>query len=209
MSPGQAPSVPPSVAPSVPPSVPQAVAPPTQSASPPAPPNPPTPLDARLWNGLVGAREYEAGEKYQAAVLEQYKLYVEMADRVSARRSLTNTFFLTVNAALLAGVGAVRGGALEGLPTWGLVVAGLVAVGQCAAWFLLIASYRQLNRAKYRVINALEQRLPARAYDAEWVELGDGKTIRRYLPLTLVELWIPVLFLLFYLTAGAVAVSLA
>jgi hypothetical protein len=37
-------------------------------------------------------------------VLEQYKLYVEMADRLSARRALANTFFLTVNTAVLIGL---------------------------------------------------------------------------------------------------------
>ena len=34
--------------------------------------------------------------------LELYKLAVEMADRVSARRAAANAFFLTVNTALLA-----------------------------------------------------------------------------------------------------------
>ncbi len=34
--------------------------------------------------------------------LELYKLAVEMADRVSARRATANAFFLTVNTALLA-----------------------------------------------------------------------------------------------------------
>jgi hypothetical protein len=34
--------------------------------------------------------------------LELYKLAVEMAERVSARRATTNAFFLTVNTALLA-----------------------------------------------------------------------------------------------------------
>ncbi|MGP3732936.1 RipA family octameric membrane protein [Streptomyces sp. GDS52] len=169
-----------------------------------------TELDTRLWNGRLGIQDYDAaGEKYQAAILEQYKLYVEMADRISARRSLTNTFFLTTNAALLTAAGAVSGTVLQGMPTWGLVVAGLVAVGQCGAWFLLIASYRQLNRAKYKVIGALERRLPARLYDAEWGELGAGKTVRLYVPLTLVELWIPALFMVFYVAAGAAALQLA
>ncbi|MFF4474439.1 hypothetical protein ACFYZ3_33400 [Streptomyces sp. NPDC001599] len=169
-----------------------------------------TELDDRLWNGGLDARHYTADrEKYQAAIMEQYRLCVEMADRISARRSLTNTFFLTVNAALLAAVGAVGGTVLRGTPAWGLVVAGLVAVGQCGAWFLLITSYRQLNRAKYKVIGALEQRLPARSYDAEWAELGDGKTLRQYVPLTLVELWIPALFIVFYVAAGAAALKSA
>ncbi|MEW1640326.1 hypothetical protein AB0469_40525 [Streptomyces sp. NPDC093801] len=173
-------------------------------------PDVPTELDTRLWNGRVGSQDYNtASEKYQAAVLEQYKLYVEMADRVSARRSLTNTFFLTVNAALLTTAGAVGGTILKGVPTWGLIIFALIAVGQCGAWLLLIASYRQLNSAKYKVIGALERRLPARVYDAEWSELGDGKTIKQYVPLTLVELWIPVLFMVFYIAAGVAAVNLA
>jgi hypothetical protein len=41
-------------------------------------------------------------------LLELYKLCVEMADRVSARRATANAFFLTLNSALLAGLGLVQ-----------------------------------------------------------------------------------------------------
>lgn len=34
-------------------------------------------------------------------ILEQYKLYVEMADKVSERRFNVNTFFLTANSTIL------------------------------------------------------------------------------------------------------------
>jgi hypothetical protein len=55
----------------------------------------------RPWNHAVSAASYEGGnEKHQAAILEQYKLYVEMAERISQRRGLTNTFFLTLNTAI-------------------------------------------------------------------------------------------------------------
>lgn len=36
---------------------------------------------------------FRTHEKYQSAILEQYRLYVEMADRTSARRVLANIFF--------------------------------------------------------------------------------------------------------------------
>jgi hypothetical protein len=50
----------------------------------------------RLWNEAIGPTEYsQADERYHAAVLEQYKLCVEMADRVSTRRCRANTYFLT------------------------------------------------------------------------------------------------------------------
>ena len=37
--------------------------------------------------------------------MDQWKLYVEMADRVSGRRGLTNTFFLTLNTAIFTAIG--------------------------------------------------------------------------------------------------------
>ncbi|MEV5331277.1 RipA family octameric membrane protein [Streptomyces werraensis] len=167
----------------------------------------PSGLAGRLWNSAVTPQDYATagGEKYQAAVLEQYKLYVEMADRVSARRSLTNTFFLTINAALLAATGAVSRSVLGEVPAWSLALVTLVALCQCAVWFLLIRSYKQLNGAKYRVVGELEKRLPALLYsDAEWAELGEGKSFRDYAPLTHVELWVPVLFAALYIVAMGV-----
>jgi hypothetical protein len=80
----------------------------------------------------------------EATALEQYKLYVEMADRVSARRSLANTFFLTLNTAVFTAIGLFwkdppRASAWIGLlPT-------MVLVTQCLVWYWIIRSYRQLN----------------------------------------------------------------
>jgi hypothetical protein len=51
----------------------------------------------------------------------------------------------------------------------------LVALGQCFAWFYLVWSYRLLNSAKYQVVGALEERLPASPFwAAEWWALGEG-----------------------------------
>ncbi len=40
---------------------------------------------------------------------EQYKLYVQMADKVSTRRATTNSFFLTANSFLFVAMGALFG----------------------------------------------------------------------------------------------------
>ncbi|ELP65621.1 hypothetical protein ACKI1I_28615 [Streptomyces turgidiscabies] len=154
-----------------------------------------------LWNTDVTAADYtEADERYRQAVLEQYKLCVEMADRVSSRRTLTNTFFLSLNSAVVAVVAAISDGARTRVSVW-LSVAGLVILlAQCAAWFVMVRSYRQLNSAKYAVIGALEKRLPAFAYSrAEWGALGEGRDWRKYQPLTHVEQWVPVTFAAAYL----------
>jgi hypothetical protein len=48
-----------------------------------------------------GPTDYDR-EKYHSHLIEQYKLYVEMADRPSARRVLVNNSFIT-----LTGAGAI------------------------------------------------------------------------------------------------------
>ncbi len=129
----------------------------------------------KLWNVDVNAKSYEgAGEKYQSAILDQYKLCVEMADRISSRRGLANTFFLTINTAIFALIGALWKERPSVSP-WLLSLPLIIAVGECAAWWWLVRSYRLLNGAKYKVIGALEERLPASVYlRAEWVALGQG-----------------------------------
>ncbi|WP_208615138.1 RipA family octameric membrane protein [Streptomyces caeruleatus] len=163
-----------------------------------------------LWNEAVGPSNYaESHDRYQQAMLEQYKLCVEMADRVSARRNLTNTFFLSLNSAVAAVVAAVSGRTLADAPVL-LLVAGLVIlVAQCVAWFVIVRSYRQLNSAKWAVIGAFEERLPAYAYSrAEWGALSGGNDWRKYLPLTHVEQWVPVIFSASYIVGFCTLVAL-
>jgi hypothetical protein len=142
--------------------------------------------------------------RYVAALLEQYKIYVEMADRVSARRGLTNTFFLTVNTAALATVGVFWNRSPDA-GRWLLLIPLLALLVECQAWFWLVRSYRQLNTAKYIVVGALEERLPASPYwRAEWKALGEGLDSRQYLPLSHLEQWIPLLFGAIYVVSFAV-----
>jgi hypothetical protein len=168
------------------------------------------PADIRpaVWTSTVDAANYSGpAEKYQAAVLEQYKLYVEMADRTSARRSLTNTYFVTLNTLILTTVGVFwKNRPAAGV--WYLAVPLVAVLVQCAAWFWLLRSYRQLNSAKYIVIGVLEERLPASPYwNAEWKALGEGGDSSRYWPLTHLEQWIPLSFALVYVAAFAVALA--
>jgi hypothetical protein len=157
-----------------------------------------------LWNENVDATAYARNEKYQEHVLEQYKLYVEMADRISARRNLANTFFLTLHTAIISAVGFTyeKGPALENRYFILLPLAAILAL--CYTWWRMVKSYRQLNTAKYQVVGEFETRLPARPYySAEWKAIGEGKNPKLYLPLTHVENWVPIIFGLIYIV-GAV-----
>jgi hypothetical protein len=135
----------------------------------------------------------------RTTILEQYKIYVEMADRISARRGLANTFFLTLNTAIFTLVGVLWQHPAHASRAL-IVVPWMVLLGQCLAWFWLLRSYRQLNTAKYAVIGALEERLPASPYwAAEWAALGRGEDASRYWPLSHVEQLVPGFFAAAYI----------
>lgn len=62
-----------------------------------------------------------------------------------------------------------------------------------------IRSYRQLNSGKFKVIHEIEKELPIAAYDKEWEILGRGKQPGKYLQLTRVEQWVPLVLSIPYL----------
>lgn len=137
----------------------------------------------------VGA-PYPKSGKYQDHLFDQYKLYVELADKISARRETANAFFLTVNTSLLSFVGYITSKD-TGDYIWLLGIVGLLI---CYFWYRLLCSYRGLNTAKFLVVHEIEARLPLKPYDAEWEALGEGKDDKRYKPLTHIEQCVPWVF---------------
>jgi hypothetical protein len=172
---------------------------------------PPEPSDVtpKLWSDpdIIKAK-YVSDEHYQAAVMEQYKLYVELADRISSRRGLANTFFLTLHGAIFVLIGAFWKDRPEGVSPWLLLPVLLLALGLCLIWFWQLRSYRQLNSGKFAVIGALEKELPASPWwNGEWVALrGEEKDKSTYWAFTHVEIWIPALVALAYVFGATVAI---
>ena len=164
----------------------------------------------RLVNTKITNVSYEGNrERYQAAIMDQYKLYVEMADRISARRSLINAFFLTLNTGIFTVIAVFWKNRPIG-PAWLLGFPLIALVGQCLAWFWLLRSYRQLNSGKYAVIGALEELLPTSPYwSAEWHVLGEGEDKVKYWPMTHLEQWVPLLFGATYIGAFLAALLTA
>lgn len=134
-------------------------------------------------------------------VLELYKMAVEMADRVSARRSTANSFFLTVETAFVA-VLSVATPTLQKAPWWTALAVMLAGVILSASWWLQLRSYRDLNRAKFNVINAVEKGLPLKVFSNEWDTLQEGRMKGwrgRYAELGDIERIIPIVFAFLYL----------
>jgi hypothetical protein len=153
-------------------------------------------LSNNLWNEDIKA-EYENKDTYNEHILEQYKLYVEMADRISSRRDSTNTFFLTLNIIMLSILAFCIEKNKISLFTISIVC--LSSMILCYVWKRLLLSYKQLNTGKYIVVGELEKKLPASPYwSAEWKVLGEGKDSKKYKPLTHIEKYIPMIFLILY-----------
>lgn len=151
----------------------------------------------------------EYGSHYQEHLLEEYKLYVEMADRVSHRRALANSFFLALHTGLFGlsvGLTGLSSGQFDNQAAG--LAASLFGFPFTYVWYCLLKSYRQLNSAKYKVVHELEAKLPVAPYDDEWEKVGRGEDPKLYLPLTVVEGWVPKVFAIGYLVAVALALTL-
>lgn len=144
---------------------------------------------SNIKNKLYPNKKDAYGEHYEAHCLEIYKLYVQMADNISARRQSANSFFLTVNTAIIGIVGYVAGNSDDW--NWIISLAGMIL---CYAWYRLIRSYSDINSGKFKVIHEMEKQLPLSPYDAEWEVLGRGKVANLYLPFTQIEISVPRIF---------------
>lgn len=146
----------------------------------------------KLFNDFSEEASYASAPKdYQTHLIDQYKLYVEMADKISERRQSANSYFLSVNSGILAFVGYV-GPRDQTDYLWFLAIAGMAL---SFLWYRLIRSYRDLNSAKFKVIHEIEKRLPLSPYDAEWEAMERGENPRLYKPLSHIEIGVPWVFL--------------
>ena len=139
---------------------------------------------------------------FKTDLLEQYKLYVQSAENVSARRVASSRYLLTLNAALAALYGVQSAG--FGQSYWTLLVP-IVGVPISLLWYLIIKSHADLNRVKFDVIHELEEHLPAAIYkyECQLAEEGKGKSYRA---VTRIERWIPLLFAVLHVVLAAMIV---
>ncbi len=161
-------------------------------------------------------------------VLELYKLSVEMADRTSARRLATNTFFVTLQSALVALVAifaSANGKPRPQLDKTSLTALAGVGIVVALTWWLLLRYYRRLNAAKFAVINAMESDFPARPFSDEWevlhpsassptpptplhwYQLSRRARRQEHREASLVEQLVPILFAALYLLLGIKALA--
>jgi hypothetical protein len=138
------------------------------------------------------------GEHFKEHLLAQYLKYIEMADKISERRILTNSFFITLNTGLISALGIFDlFNKSTPLPT--IIIVCLATCLLCVYWAKLIQSYSNLNTAKFNVIHEFEKYLPMRPYDYEWDCVGRGTDKKLYHPFSHIEKNIPYIFMALYI----------
>ncbi|PIR70269.1 MAG: hypothetical protein COU46_02320 [Candidatus Niyogibacteria bacterium CG10_big_fil_rev_8_21_14_0_10_42_19] len=125
-------------------------------------------------------------------LFEQYKLAVEMADRVSARREGANKIFLTANSIVFAFL------ATQSIFSEIHIFIAVFGIFLCFVWAEIIKNYRTLNSAKFAIIHEMEEKLPWKVYKDEWARLKQGKDKKTHSKLTVTEKQLPWVFLVFY-----------
>ncbi|MBP7811823.1 MAG: hypothetical protein KA054_03205 [Candidatus Moranbacteria bacterium] len=139
-----------------------------------------------------------ADSDYFKYLFEQYKLYIESAERISDRRQKANEFFLALNTAILSVTGFLIGRGGDLIPPFFYILIGLGGVVICYFWYRIVRSYKGLNSGKFDVIHAVETKLPLSLYDSEWEILGRGNDRSKYWPFSHIELNIPWIFIVFH-----------
>ena len=151
---------------------------------------------------LLKHSEESYGASFKADLFEQYKAYVESAEKISERRVSANNYLLTVNATLVTLYGLTSTNRFNSVWTILVPIAGLLVA---LTWHEIITSYRDLNTVKFKVIHELEQQLPAALYEYEWHKAQKGRG-KAYRPLSHLERWVPVIFVALYFLLAIVGV---
>lgn len=138
-------------------------------------------------------------------ILEMWKTYLTMADRISDRRERANAFFVTLHAGVFAAAGFLFE---KEMFSWLTIICVLAGIPFSYLWYRLVQSYRDLNSAKFKVVHEVEKVLPFKLFNAEWEAVGRGNDSARYLPFTHIELKVPGIFIAVYCLIAAVSLLL-
>jgi len=131
-------------------------------------------------------------------LIEQYRLFVETADRTSDRRASTNNFFLTIHTIFITGSGFLLQAKDLHQSFKPLTTLFVAATLMCVLWWILIFSYKNINKVKFEIIHDMEKYLPFKPFTQEWEKLGVRKTFWKHIPFTSIELFIPLAFIILY-----------
>lgn len=152
--------------------------------------------------------DWDSGAPDSAAIWDQYNLIVQTSEALIERRQTVNTLYVSAGAAFLAGIGIlVSSVGKTNLGGAAVVIAlvGFLGAALSFNWRRTVSSYGTLNEAKYKLISAFEEYMPAQLFDAEWKVLE----AKRYKSTTDTDKQSALFFLLLFLVISVVASGVA
>ena len=132
-------------------------------------------------------------------LIEQYKLYVEMMDRISSRRSTIGNYYLSLVVGIIGILSMIIEKKYFANNNMVIYIIGILGLIICIIWFINILSYKQINSLKFKVIEEMENDLPYQCYTREWEILKSGSNKFRYTRLSFIERIVPLFLSLLFL----------
>lgn len=130
-------------------------------------------------------------------LFQQYRLFVDSAEKISERRNHLNTFFIALHSLLVSGLSLFKSeifAYIIPICIFGCILAFL--------WWYMLCNYRSLNKAKFSIIQEIEEHLPLNLYRTEWSLYKTRKhrlNPTRYLSFSRLEMILPWLLILVYI----------
>lgn len=133
-------------------------------------------------------------------LLEQYKIFLQTSETLVARRQSVNSFYITVNSALISVFSVIAALGFEvTMKCFIGAIFAMIGIILCISWMRILNSYGTLNASKMKIISLIEKQLPANLYDAEWRAQSDKLNKRPYVSFTSSEIRIPKIFIGVYI----------
>lgn len=147
----------------------------------------------------------EEKQKHKSELIDQYKMFQKSSEDLVSRRQSVNSFYISVNSALVALLGLVTGLVDAPTKTYVLFFMCITGVILDISWIRLLDAYGTLNASKMKVIKLIEEQLPVALYDVEWRVMSDKLNNKKYVSFTNSEKRVPFIFVAVYIITFLIA----
>ena len=151
-----------------------------------------------IFSESFGTKFEDDPERAKKELFDQYMMYQKTSEELVSRRQSVSSFYISVNAALMAFLGAVAGFLNGNEKFWVLIAISVAGIILDISWLRILDAYGTLNASKMKVINLIERQLPLKLYAVEWEVMSDKLNSKKYVSFTDSEKRIPKLFAVVY-----------
>jgi hypothetical protein len=128
---------------------------------------------------------------------DQYKLMFQSSEKISEQRIRNNNFYLTYNTIISTIIFSLIEFKMISIESYLLMGILLILCLSNFIWVLNLKYYRNLNEAKFKIINRMENKLPVKLFTEEW----DILEKKKHVAISKMEQLIPIILIFFFILA--------